>query len=71
MDTWSRVIMNTIDFCYAVLSALAMRWLLKLARWQDDILWMQAQWSKLEVLHWYRGFEVIHQIRARAIWDIM
>lgn len=62
-------IIECIHMSGTIISVLVMRWLLALSTPEKDMIWLQGQtwYRNLSLLHYYRGVEYLHQIRARRI----
>lgn len=67
---WNHIIIEMINLGSTLFAAIIFRWLLNLSTPEQDIKWIKATWfwKMCARLKFYRGFEYVHQVRARRVY---
>lgn len=66
MSILTLIITESIQAAYAIMTVILTRWLMELASPESDLRWLRRQswYQALLRLRWYRGNEIVHQLRA-------
>jgi hypothetical protein len=65
----NNLVISVIHMTDAIITLLLTRWMMELSTVEKDIKWLKKQkvYQEFSRLKFYRGRELIHQIRARRI----
>jgi hypothetical protein len=68
---WTNFIIEVINLGATILATIIMRWLLSLSTPEKDLAWLKKQsWYKqLARMRFYRGQELMYQIRAFHVYS--